>query len=639
MGASKAAERPGLRRAASAVRWARVLIVLAACCALVLARTAYADGRALNVLGGQEGVDFTYEGGVLTVLGETPLTISMADPGAPPTDDGIAVDPGEGKTAHVTIDGVRIERTGENPGAAFSVASGGLDLVIEGENSLTSTFGHAGLRNGENPLAISGQGSLFAEGGGAAGIGGDRKQNGSNITIAGGTVTAVGDEPGAGIGGGFMSSGSNITITGGVVTARGGKFGAGIGGSYGYDLTGNSADVTITGGEVTAIGGYGSAGIGGGYWGFCSNVVIEGGQVTAQGGERAAGIGGGEGGGGNDIVITGGTVTATGGEWAAGVGGGFNGDGSDMAISGGTVTATGGSEGAGIGGGVVGDGRNIAISGGTVMAYGGDFATAIGGGSGLDNNIRPCSGGRGSNIAITGGFVAAIPGQTPDPDYAQGTVIRPIAQAIGSGYGSLTYGDSSITGGFFADEARDWAGNTVYGLAPAPGYAAAENREEATKDAFPVRVLPVATLEVRADVQRVCDGSAVAASEVVSAARYGGADALDAVAFEYREAGRSDWKAGLPEDVGTYRVRATLPEGADADGALYAAASAETDLAIVPADGAGRTGDPADGSPAPAERRGGALAATGDPSGALALIALACAVSAAALLRTASRRR
>ena len=332
-------------------------------------------------------------------------------------------------------------------------------------------------------------------------------------------------------------------------------------------------------------------------------------------------------------------MTATGGEWAAGVGGGFNGDGSDIAISGGTVTATGGSEGAGIGGGVVGDGRNIAISGGTVMAYGGDFATAIGGGSGLDNNIRPCSGGRGSNIAITGGFVAAIPGQTSDPDYAQGPVIRPIAQAIGSGYGSLTYGDSSITGGFFADEARDWAGNTVYGLAPAPGYAAAENREEATKDAFPVRVLPVATLEVRADVQHVCDGSAVAASEVVSTARYGDADALDAVAFEHREASRSDWKAGLPEDVGTYRVRATLPEGADAGGALYAAASAETDLAIVPADDAGRTGDPADGSPAPAERRGGALAATGDPSGALALIALACAVSAAALLRTASRRR
>lgn len=610
MGASKAAERPGLRQAASAVRWVRVLIVLAACCALVLARTAYADGRALNVLGGEEGVDFTYEGGVLTVLGETPLAISMANPGAPPTDDGIVVDPGEGRTAHVTIDGVRIERTGENPGAAFSVASGGLDLVIEGENSLTSTFGHAGLRNGENPLAISGQGSLFAEGGGAAGIGGDRKQNGSNITI-----------------------------TGGVVTARGGKFGAGIGGSYGYDLTGNSANVTITGGEVTAIGGYGSAGIGGGYWGFCSNVVIEGGRVTAQGGERAAGIGGGQDGGGNDIVIAGGTVTATGGEWAAGVGGGFNGDGSDIAISGGTVTATGGSEGAGIGGGVVGDGRNIAISGGTVMAYGGDFATAIGGGSGLDNNIRPCSGGRGSNIAITGGFVAAIPGQTSDPDYAQGTVIRPIAQAIGSGYGSLTYGDSSITGGFFADEARDWAGNTVYGLAPAPGYAAAENREEATKDAFPVRVLPVATLEVRADVQRVCDGSAVAASEVVSAARYGGADALDAVAFEYREAGRSDWKAGLPEDVGTYRVRASLPEGADAGGALYAAASTETDLAIVPADGGGRTDDPADDSIAPAERREGALAATGDPSGALALIALACAVSAAALLRTASRRR
>lgn len=639
MGASKAAERPGLRQAASAVRCAWVLLVLAACCALVLVRPAYADGRPLGVSGGIEGVDFTYECGVLTVVGETPLVVSMADPSVPSTDDGIVVDPGEGKTAHVTINGVRIERSNENPGAACSVTSGGLDLVIEGENSLTSTSGHAGLRNGENPLAISGVGSLFAEGRGAAGIGGDRGQNGANITIVGGTVTAVGDEPGAGIGGALMSSGSNITITGGTVKAQGGRFGAGIGGSYGYDLTGNSADITITGGEVTAIGGYGSAGIGGGYWGHSSNVVIEGGEVTAQGGERAAGIGGGEGGACKDVVIAGGTVMATGGEWAAGIGGGFDGDGSDIAISGGAVTATGGSEGAGIGGGVTGDGRNIAISGGAVMAYGGDFATAIGGGSGLDNNIRPCSGGRGSNIVIIGGLIAAIPGQTSDSDYAQGTVIRPIAQAIGSGYGSLTYGDSSIRGGFFADEARDWAGNTVYGLVPASGFAAAENREEATKEAFPVRVLPVATLELHAGVQHVCDGSAATAFEVVSIARYGGADALDAVAFEHREAGQSDWKDGLPKDVGTYRVRATLPEGTDAGGALYAAASAETDLAIVPADDACRTDDLADDRLAPAERRELSLAAAGDPTGALALVALACAVSAGALLRIASRRR
>lgn len=614
MGASKAAERPGLRQAASAVRWARVLLVLAACCALVLARTAYADGRALNVLGGQEGVDFTYEGGVLTVLGETPLTISMADPGAPPTDDGIAVDPGEGKTAHVTIDGVRIERTGENPGAAFSVASGGLDLVIEGENSLTSTYGYAGLQNGENPLALSGKGSLFAYGRlNGAGIGGGNGQNGSNITIAGGTVTARGGGYAAGIGGGNGGDGTNIAIVGGEVSATSESDSAGIGGG----CSGNGTDIAISGGEVTATGGPAGAGIGGGN-GFMA--------------ERDAGAG-------SSIIISGGKVTATGGFTGAGIGGGLVGNGLNIAITGGTVTARGGSEGAGIGGSLTGNGTDISISGGTVTATGGDFAAGIGGGSGLDDNYQPSLGGRSTDIAITGGFVAAIPGQTPDPDFAQGPVIRPIAQAIGSGYGSLTYGDSSITGGFFADEARDWAGNTVYGLAPAPGYAAAENREEATKDAFPVRVLPVATLEVRADVQRVCDGSAVAASEVVSAARYGGADALDAVAFEYREAGRSDWKAGLPENVGTYRVRATLPEGADAGGALYAAASAETDLAIVPADGGGRTGDPADGSPAPAERRERALAATGDPAGALALIALACAVSAAALLRTASRRR
>lgn len=614
MGASKAAERPGLRQAASAVRWVRVLLVLAACFALALVRPAYADGRALSVLGGEEGADFTYEGGVLTVVGETPLTISMADPSAPPTDDSIVVDPGEGKTAHVAIDGVRIERTGKNPGAAFSVASGGLDLVIEGENSLSSTYGYAGLQNGENPLALSGEGSLFAYGRlNGAGIGGGNGQNGSNITIAGGTVTAGSDSYAAGIGGGNGGDGANIAIIGGEVSATGGSGSAGIGGG----CFGNGTDITISGGEVTATGGLAGAGIGGGT-GFMA--------------ERDAGTG-------SSITISGGKVTAMGGPQGAGIGGGEVGDGLNIAITGGTVSAQGGSEGAGIGGALTGNGTDISISGGTVTATGGDFAAGIGGGSGLDDNYQPSLGGRSTDIAITGGFVAAIPVQTPDPDFAQGTVIRPIAQAIGSGYGSLTYGDLSITGGFFADEARDWAGNTVYGLAPAPGFAAAENREEATKGSFPVRVLPVATLEVRADVQRVCDGSAVAASEIVSTARYGGADALDAVAFEHRETGRSDWKAGLPEDVGTYRVRATLPEGADADGALYAAASAETDLAIVPADGAGRTNDLIDGRPAPAERREGELAAAGDPANALALVALACAVSAGALLRTASRRR
>ena len=636
MDASKAKRREG-RAMAPTNRLLTAFLALVVCCGLASVQPAFADVRAFKVEGGVEDADFVYADGVLTVKSETPMTVSMVDPDTESTDHLIVVDPGEGRTAHVTINDVRTKK-------GLVVEMGALDLMLERENVF-----YTGIQNGDNPLVISGAGSLFAQGDSYnAGIGGRDGQTGSNITIAGGKIVAYGGYLAAGIGGGYLGDGSNITITGGSVTAIGGMQAAGIGGGR----RGNGLNVTVSGGEVVAEGGEFAAGIGGGDYDNIltdcangANITIANGTVTATGGYFAAGIGGGYGGAlsgnghGMDIAVRGGEVTARGGDFAAGIGGSGYSDGKGIAISGGTVTAQGGSEGAGIGGAITGNGSGISISGGTVTATGGDFAAGIGGGSGLDNNIRPCSGGRGSNIAIAGGLVAAIPGQTSDHDYAQGTVIRPIAQAIGSGYGSLTYGDSSITGGFFADEARDWEGNKVYGLVPAVGFAAAENREEATKDAFPVRVLPVATLEVRADVQHVCDGSAVAASEVVSTARYGDADALDAVAFEHREAGRSDWKAGLPEDVGTYRVRATLPEGADAGGALYAAVSAETDLAIVSADGAGRTGDPADGSPAPAERRGGAPAATGDPAGALALIALACAVSAAALLRTASRRR
>ena len=129
--------------------------------------------------------------------------------------------------------------------------------------------------SGGNSLTIYGQanqsGQLIANGGEkAAGIGGGRKGNGTNITINGGTVTANGGYWAAGIGGGREADGTNITINGGTVTANGGYSAAGIGGGF-WAVASN---ITINDGTVIATGGDGASGIGGGYNGSCNNIFV-----------------------------------------------------------------------------------------------------------------------------------------------------------------------------------------------------------------------------------------------------------------------------------------------------------------------------------------------------------------------------
>ena len=542
MNASSFAKRVGSRLVVRMALGAALLLALAACSTLSYAQPAHAADAGFKVSGGTLGVDYSYTDGVLSVTGETPLVVSMAGTAASSTNNRIAVDPGEGRTAHVTIDGVKISNP---PKAALLVASGSLELVITGDNSLSSTLFDAGLENGENPLFISGTGSLVAQGG----------------------------DLGAGIGGGFNDSGANIVISSGTVTAKGGEQAAGIGSGRGV---GNGFNITITGGTVTAIGGETGAGIGGG---DCNNqpdcangfnITITGGKVTALGGEEGAGIGGGKpgpgvSGVGSDITIEGGEVTAKGGEWAAGIGGGSTSDGKDIAVKGGTVTATGGSDGAGIGGSMTGDGSSITVSGGTVTATGGEYAPGIGGGSGIDNWWNP-EGGVGTNIVIEGGFVTATPGEG--------------AQPIGSGAGALEHPAPFIMGGFFADSEGGWANNEVYGLAPAAGFVVIRNIEAATSGAYPVRVVPQGALELVAGPRLVYDGAAPDASEVVAIAKYGDSDVRDSVTFEYREIAADGWEPGLPEAAGSYRVRARLPEGEDGAGALHAGAVVEGDLVI-----------------------------------------------------------
>lgn len=238
--------------------------------------------------------------------------------------------------------------------AALSVqGKGNVEIELDGNNELKSGASRAGLeKTSTGKLTLKDDnkeaGSLTATGGAsAAGIGGDWKGSGENITITGGTVDATGGYGSAGIGGGLLGSGENIAITGGTVNATG-TDGAGIGGGNG----GVGKNITITGGSVTATGGDYAAGIGGGsvsFWGgnvgSGKNITINGGSVTATGGYGGgAGIGGGENGNGEDITITGGKVNASGAYGGAGIGGGVNGIGSKVTVSGAaqvTATATG----------------------------------------------------------------------------------------------------------------------------------------------------------------------------------------------------------------------------------------------------------------------------------------------------------
>ena len=297
--------------------------------------------------------------------------------------------------------------------AALSVqGKGNVEIELDGNNELKSGASRAGLeKTSTGKLTLKDDnkeaGSLTATGGAsAAGIGGDWKGSGENITITGGTVDATGGYGSAGIGGGKEGKGENITITGGTVNATSND-GAGIGGG----LLGSGENIAITGGTVNATGTDG-AGIGGGNGGVGKNITITGGTVTAAGGFGNAGIGGGNGSDGENITITGGSVTATGGDKGAGIGGGDEGGGgNNITIKGGTVTATGGGNrgngGAGIGGGSGGSLENITITGGSVTATGGDYAAGIGGGSVSfwGGNV-----GSGKNITITGGSVTATGG-------------------------------------------------------------------------------------------------------------------------------------------------------------------------------------------------------------------------------------
>ena len=187
-------------------------------------------------------------------------------------ENNVTINADSGQTASVTLSGVNIDVRDKGKAAVSTTGEGNVSIELNGDNTLKSGKGHAGLE----------------------------KKNGGKLTIAdedkNGKLTAEGGKYGAGIGGGDQGAGSGITITGGEIKATGGQYGAGIGGGKG-----DGSDITISGGEVNASGGVNGAGIGGGLRSKGKDITVSGDtKLKVQGGDEdhydGAGAGIGDGG-------------------------------------------------------------------------------------------------------------------------------------------------------------------------------------------------------------------------------------------------------------------------------------------------------------------------------------------------------
>lgn len=368
--AVKTARRSTAKRAAALALTAALVVGMTL---PAFAATWYIDDGDISISAGESGNNVTQ--GSTTKENDTDTVIKSKD-SSTASSNTVTIDADEGKTVNVTLENVNIDASS---GAAVSVTGkGDTNIELNGNNTLTSSSGYAGLEHNKETNS-------------------EGKETSGTLTITDnnndGKLTANGGIDGAGIGGSDEHDGQ-VTITGGEITATGGNGAAGIGGGAGdTDAVGGDGDVTISGGTITATGGRLGAGIGGGAYGN-GTVTVTDGDITAKAtGRYGAGIGGGYGakpkpsgtliGGNGTVTISGGTITeASGGYMAAGIGSGFQGLGT-VTIEGDAVikNAQGGEAGAGIGSGTRGN-SEIIIRGDAVIENAESSANGAGIGSG-----------------------------------------------------------------------------------------------------------------------------------------------------------------------------------------------------------------------------------------------------------------
>ena len=480
--AARTARRSTAKRAAALALTAALVVGMTL---PAFAQDWYIEDGDISISAGETGNKVTQ--GSTTKENDTDTVIKSKD-SSTASSNTVTIHADEGKTVNVTLDNVTINvdegsKYAYDPNAyktAVSVTgSGNTNIELNGNNTLTSGYGHAGLEH--NKTDDSGTLTIQDE----KNDDGSAKGSASDTT---GSLTANGGGRGAGIGGSDEHDGQ-ATITGGKITATGGNGAAGIGGGAGdkYAAVGGDGDVTISGGTITATGGSLAAGIGGGLDGN-GTVIITDGDITAKAtGRYGAGIGGGCGeipkgtliGGNGTVTISGGTITeASGGYMAAGIGSGYQGLGT-VTIEGDAVikNAQGGEAGAGIGSGTRGN-SEIIIRGNAVIENAESKENGAGIGSG-QGDLYPD--GDGMVIDLTVGNVT-IEGNAKIENAKSGSggsgigggvigignvIIRGNAQignatggeeGAGIGGGALGTGDVTIEGNVTIENAQGGAG-------------------------------------------------------------------------------------------------------------------------------------------------------------------------------------
>lgn len=501
------------------------------------ADTWYIDDGDISISAGENGNKVTQGG--KTKENDTDTVITNRD-SSTASSNTVTIDADEGKTVNVTLDNVTINvdegyKYGYDPNAyktAVSVTgSGNTNIELNGNNTLTSGYGHAGLEH--NKTDDSGTLTIQDE----KNDDGSAKGSASDTT---GSLTATGGYHSAGIGGSDKQDGQ-VTITGGEIIANGGSQGAGIGGGAGnQNAVGGDGDVTISGGTITATGGSLGAGIGGGAYGN-GTVTVTDGDITAKAtGNYGAGIGGGFGaipkdtliGGNGTVTISGGTITeASGGYMAAGIGSGYQGLGT-VTIEGDAVikNAQGGEAGAGIGSGTYGD-SEIIIRGDAVIENAESSGNGAGIGSG-QGDLYPD--GDGMVIDPTVGNVT-IEGNAKIENAKSGyggsgigggtigignVIIRGNAQignatggeeGSGIGGGALGTGDVSIEGNVTIENAQGGAGAAGIG-----GGAETEPDTEDTRNKVSIKSTEAGSPDITATGGGASDGSLPGAAAIGS---------------------------------------------------------------------------------------------------------------------------
>ena len=221
--AARTARRSTAKRAAALALTAALVVGMTL---PAFADTWYIDDGDISISAGENGNKVTQ--GSTTKENDTDTVITNREPSTASSNT-VTINADEGKTVNVTLDNVTINvdegyKYGYEPNAyktAVSVTgSGNTNIELNGNNTLTSGYGHAGLEH--------------------------------NKTDGSGTLTIQDEKNDDG------SAKGSASDTTGSLTATGGYHSAGIGGSDKHD-----GQVTITGGEITATGGNGAAGIGG----------------------------------------------------------------------------------------------------------------------------------------------------------------------------------------------------------------------------------------------------------------------------------------------------------------------------------------------------------------------------------------